>query len=48
MVWEGLEGSKGAQEDLGGSRRVLVCLEDLGGSRRVLVCLDDLGGSGRV
>ena len=35
MVWEGLEGSKRAQEDLGGSRRVLVCLEDLGGSVRV-------------
>ena len=36
MVCEGLEGSKGAQEDLGGSRRVLVCLEDLGGFVKVL------------
>ena len=34
-VFYGLEGSKRAYEDLGGSRRVLVCLEDLGLSVRV-------------
>ena len=35
MVWEVLKGSTRAQEDLGGSRRVLACLEDLVISARV-------------
>ena len=48
MVWEGLEGSKRAHEDLGGSRRVLVCLEDLLRSGRYKTGLTDLHWSRRV